>query len=154
MVCSLNRLHVNVTTNLQSLIYIFLVLLGFVNYNRKLTCGKLLFWDKTLTHYHHRTMSTWSEYEKSISAWIHHIMRKIIQAPGRPPFLTLHHRPTLEYFTHLTKNKFLQTFHTVAFPPVIISPHHWHVACRSSTLKQTKTSIGETHTTPSSTLCV
>ena len=112
MVFSLNRLHVNVTTNLQSLIYIFLVLLGFVNYNRKLTCGKLLFWDKTLTHYHHRTMSTWNEYEKSISAWIHRIRTKRIQAPGRPSLLTLNHPPTLEASTCATEMSCLPKIYT------------------------------------------
>ena len=30
-------------------------------------------------------MSMWGKYEKSIAAWIHHIIAKIIQAPGRPP---------------------------------------------------------------------
>ena len=49
--------------------------------------------------YHHRIISTWVQYEKSIAAWIHHINNNKILAPGRPPFLTLHHPLTIEAST-------------------------------------------------------
>ena len=66
--------------------------------------GKLFFWNKTLTHYHHRTMSMWVQYEKSIAAWLHHISNKFIQAPRKSPLLTLNHTHTLEASTCPTKN--------------------------------------------------
>ena len=97
-------LHINITTTFQSLIYICLVLSGCINYNRKFPCGNSLFRDKILTCYHHRIMSTWFQYQKSIASWIHHINNKRIQAPGRLPFFALHHPPTLEAYTRPTKN--------------------------------------------------
>ena len=41
----------------------------------------------------------WIQSEKAIPAWIHRIRTKSIQAPGRPPFLTIHHLSTLESST-------------------------------------------------------
>ena len=52
----------------------------------------------------HRNIPTWSQSEKSIAAYIHHIRNKSIQDPGLPPFLTIHHPPTLEASTRSTKN--------------------------------------------------
>ena len=48
-------------------------------------------------------ISTWGQSEKYVAAWTHHIRTKRIQASGRPLFLTLHHPPTLEDSTFLTK---------------------------------------------------
>ena len=99
-----NKLHVNATTNLQSLLYIFLVLSGCVKQSRKLPCGNSLFRVHTLTHYLHYTMYIWDRYEKDTSACIHCIRSKSIQDPGRPPLLTLHQPSTLEASTCMTKN--------------------------------------------------
>ena len=92
----LEILHVNFTTSLQSLLYLCLVLSGFLKHNRNFTCGKSLFLDKTLTRYHHRTMLTWVQNEKFIASWIHRISNIRVQTTGRHPFLILHHPPTLE----------------------------------------------------------
>ena len=51
-------------------------------------------------------MPTWVQYEKFKAAWINCIRNKRIKVPGRPPFLTLHHPPTLEASTCPTKNYF------------------------------------------------
>ena len=48
-------------------------------------------------------MYTWLQSMKSIVAWIHNIRTEMIQASGSPPFLTLHHLPTLEASTCPTK---------------------------------------------------
>ena len=101
--CSLKKIHFNFTTNLQSLLYIYPVLSGCVDRNRKFPCGNSLIWYKTLTHYHRHTMSKWGQSDKYIAAWIHHISNKMIQAPGLPPFLTLYHALTLEAFNCPTK---------------------------------------------------
>ena len=90
------KLHVNVTTNLQSLKYIYLLLSGGVKHKSTFPCGKSLLQDKKLTNYLCRTMSTLVKSEKSISSWIHSISNKRNQAPDRPPFLTPHQQPTLE----------------------------------------------------------
>ena len=66
MVCYFKK-HVNVTTNFQSLIYLCLVPSVFVKHNINFPCGNSLFQDKTSTHYHHCTMSTWVQSEKSIA---------------------------------------------------------------------------------------
>ena len=108
----------NVTTNLQSLLHLYILISGFAKHKIKFPCGNSLFQDKTLTHYHNCNMSTWYQYEKSISSWIHFISNKRIQAPGHHPFLLLNHPPTFEASNHQTKNNFLQKFHTVGFPPI------------------------------------
>ena len=105
IICSFKKLHVNFTKNLQSLLYLCLILSLFVKQNRNFPCVKSRFWDKTLTYYNHRTMSTWVQSKKSIAAWIHCIRNKGVQAPGRPSFLTLHHPTTLEDSTRQTKTK-------------------------------------------------
>ena len=97
-------IYVNVTTNLQSFLYLCLVNSGCVKHNMKFPAGNSLFQDKTLTCYHHCTISTWGQSEKSIVSWIYCIRNKKIQAPGRPPFLALHHPATLEASTYPTKS--------------------------------------------------
>ena len=52
----------------------------------------------------HCTISKWGQSEKTIAAWLHSISTKRIHALGRPPLLTLHHPPTLEYSARPTKN--------------------------------------------------
>ena len=99
IVCSLKKLHVNVTTNLQSLLYLCLVLSGCVKHNRKFPCGNLLFRDRKLTRYHHCTISTWVQSENSIAEWLQHIRNKSIQAPWRPPLINVHPPPTPEAST-------------------------------------------------------
>ena len=59
--------------------------------------------DKTLTRYHHCTISTWVQSENSIAEWLQHIRNKSIQAPWHPPIFTLNHPPTLEASTCPTK---------------------------------------------------
>ena len=66
--------------------------------------AKIDFLDKTLTHYHRCTMSTWGQTEKSIKEWFHHIRDIRIKSPGSPTILTPHHPPTLEDSTYPTKN--------------------------------------------------
>ena len=99
----LKKIHLNITTNLQSLLYLCLLISGSVKHDSKFTCGNSLYQYKTLTRYLHRTMYTWSQYEKSISAWVHHNSNIRIQAPGCPPFLTLHHPTTIKIYTCPTK---------------------------------------------------
>ena len=48
-------------------------------------------------------MSMWVQSEKFIDAFLHGISTKSIQAPGRPPFIMLHHPPTIEASTRPTK---------------------------------------------------
>ena len=60
--------------------------------------------ERYLTHYLHNTISTWIQFEKSIASWIHHINNKSIKAPGRHPFITIHHPPTLEASNWPDKN--------------------------------------------------
>ena len=48
-------------------------------------------------------MSMWVQTKTYIVAWIHCIIHKRIQAPWRPPFLTIHHPPTIEASTCPTK---------------------------------------------------
>ena len=93
----------NVTTNLQIILYLCFLLSGYVKHNRKFHCGNSLFLENMLMCYLHRTMSTWVQYDKYISAWIHRIRNKSTQAPGRPTLLTLHHPPNLEDSTNPTK---------------------------------------------------
>ena len=105
MVCwHSSKKHVNVTTSLKNLLYLCLVFPGYIKHNRKFPCGNSIFQDKTVMYYIHHTMSMWGQYDKSIAACIHHISVKRIQAPGRPPFLTIHHPPTFESSTRPTKN--------------------------------------------------
>ena len=94
MVCPLFKLHVNVTNNSQSLFspLYFQVVLSII----KLPLWQLTLRDKTLTKYHNQTMSTWDQTVKSTGAWLQHISNIMVNAPRRPPFLTLHHPPTLE----------------------------------------------------------
>ena len=70
----------------------------------KFSSGNSLFWYKTLTLYHHRTIYTWGQSEKSIVAWIQRISNESIHEPGRHALTTLHHTPTLEYSTCPTKS--------------------------------------------------
>ena len=63
-------------------------------------------WDKTLMHYHQCTISTWSQTDKAISAWIHRTSNRRIKAPVCTPFLMINHPTTLEYSTLPTKNKY------------------------------------------------
>ena len=143
MICwhSLKKLHVNATKNMQSLLYICFLLSGCVKYNKKFPCGKSLFREKTLTHYHHRTMSGLSQYKKYIAAYIHCRSTKNIQATGRPPLIMIHH-PPLKFPLSWLKILFLQKLHTVGFPTIVPSLYHWNVACGSCKLQQTKTSLG------------
>ena len=106
MVCwhSFKALHVDDTTHFQSLIYLCLVFSGCFKQRSKFPCGNSIFRVQTLTCYLHRTISTWGKSEKFIHAWLHRISNKSIKAPGCPPFLTLHHLPTLEASNHPTKN--------------------------------------------------
>ena len=102
-ICDRARTPVNVTTNVQSLLYLCLVLSGFVKHNRNFPCQNLLLWDRTPTRYNYRIMSTWGKYEKSIKSWVQCIRNKRIKAPGRPHFFILHHPPTLEASTFPTE---------------------------------------------------
>ena len=97
------KLRVSATTNLQSLVYLCLVISSCVKKRRKFPCGNSLFRFHTSMYYLHRTISTWLKYDKSIGAYIHCIRTKSIQAPGYPPFLTLNHPPNLEASNFLTK---------------------------------------------------
>ena len=81
-------------------------------------------------------------------------MTTMIQAPESHPVLMLHHPPTLEDSTCPTKTKFLKKLHTVGFPLIGISSLNLFVACGSCTLQTTKSSLGATNTTPSSSLCI
>ena len=120
MVCSFKKKHVNVTTNLQSFLYIFLVLSVCVKHNRTFAYGNSLLRDKKLTHYHHHTMSTWGQNEKSIKAWIRCIRNISIKALGHNPSLKLQQSPTLEASNRLTK--------TIVPPKFSHSwiPSHWN----------------------------
>ena len=51
-------------------------------------------------------MSTCGQYEKYIYVWLHRIRTKMIQAPGRPPLIMLHHPPPIEASTRLNKNSY------------------------------------------------
>ena len=51
-------------------IYLCIVISGFVKPISKFSSGNSVFWDKTLTRYLQRTMSTWGQSEKSIYPWI------------------------------------------------------------------------------------
>ena len=53
--------------------------------------------------YLRRNISTWGQSEKYIEAWIHFIMNKSIQAPGRHTFLMLHRPPTFAASASPTK---------------------------------------------------
>ena len=53
--------------------------------------------------YLRRTIATWVQSDKSIASFLYCIINKSIQAPGRPPLLTLHHPPTLEASTCPTR---------------------------------------------------
>ena len=88
---------------MKSILFPCLGFLGCVNNIRKLSFENSLFWDKTLTRYYHCTISTWDLSKKSTSSWLHSFRTKRTQAPGRPPFLTLNHPPTLEASTRPTK---------------------------------------------------
>ena len=96
----------------------------------------------------------WGKYEISIKSWLRRIRNKNIQAPGRPPILMLHHPTTLEASTRPTEKHFLKKFHTFWLPPIGNSSSHWYVVCGYCTSQPTKTSIGVTHTTTSSSSCV
>ena len=100
------KTHVNITKNLQSLLYLCRLNSGCFKHDSKFPCGKSLFQYMTLTRYLHRIISTWGQYEKSIEAWVHHIRNLRIQAPGCPPFLTLHHPTTIEAYTRPTKKSY------------------------------------------------
>ena len=106
--------HDNVTTNLQSLLYICLVLSGYVKQRSNFPCGNSLFEVHILMRYLRCNISTWGKSEKAISTWLHRIRTKRIHPPGRHHFLTLHRPSTFEaspcptkrycsskYFTHL-----------------------------------------------------
>ena len=82
---------------------ICLLISGCVKQCRTFPYGNSFFKIQTLTRDLRRTMSTWGQSEKAIDPGIHHIKTKIIQAPGRPPFLTLHYPPTLEVSIFPTK---------------------------------------------------
>ena len=97
-------IHVNATTNLQSLMYICLVISVCVKQRSEFICGNSLLRVKTLTCYLHRTMYTWVKFEKAIAAWPHRISTKRIQTPGCTPFLIIHHPPTLEASINPTKS--------------------------------------------------
>ena len=97
-------MHVNVTTNLQNILYLCILLSGCFKYNRNLPCENSLFLKKTLTCYLHCTISMWGQTEKSMAAWLHHIRNIQIRAPRRPPLLMLHHPPKFDASTLPTKN--------------------------------------------------
>ena len=77
-------------------LYICLVISGCVKNNRKLPCGKPLFWDKTLTHYLHRTMSMWVQYDKPKESWIHHTRNRVSRTQDVPPYSHYTNRPLLK----------------------------------------------------------
>ena len=62
--------------------------------------------------------------------------------------------PTLKLPLSQLKKLFLQKLHTVGFPPIRNYSYHWYVVCGSCTSQQTKTSLGETHTTPYRSSCI
>ena len=97
------KLHVNATTNLQSLLYLCRLVSGCVNQRRKFPCDNKTLWVKNSMRDILCPMLTWGKSEKSIYACLHHTRTKIIQAPGRPLLLMLHQPTTLEAYTCLTK---------------------------------------------------
>ena len=106
----------NMLTSIKKFkVFFFFVLSGWGKNNRKFSCCNSLFSGKTLTYYPHCTISMWGQYEKSIVACIHFIRNERVQAPGCPPFLTLHHPPTLEASTHTTKTIQLYSLPLVLF---------------------------------------
>ena len=155
MVCShyFKNILVNSTTNFQSLIYFCLLLSGCVNQHRKYPCGNPLFQVQTLMHYLHRTMSTRGQSDKAISAWLECIRTKRIQSPGLPPFLTLHHPPTLESSTGLTKNYF-PSKNCTQFNSLPSNLLHNIVMGNAGILHHNKKIIITTHTKQSISLCV
>ena len=90
--------------NFKSLLYLCLVFSVCVKYNGNFPRVNSLFWYNKLMCYRHQTMTTWSQTEKYIAAWILRIRNRKIYAPGRPTFFTLHHLTILEAHTCPTKN--------------------------------------------------
>ena len=97
---------------IQSLLYICLVLSGCVKHSMKFPCGISILQYKTLTQYIHHTISTWEQYEKTISSWIHRIRTIRIHYPRRLNFLILHYSQTLEDSTCPTKRSYSSKTYT------------------------------------------
>ena len=89
---------------MQSLLYICLLLSGYVKDSTKLYSGREIFRDKTLTRHLRRTMSMRGQSDKSIAVLIYQMSNKTTKAPWCLPLITLHQWPTLEASNHQTKN--------------------------------------------------
>ena len=132
MLIFFKKIHVKSTTNFQGLLYICLVLSSCVEIYKKFPSVNSLLWVQTLTRYLQRTISKWGQSDKYPAAWICCTRTKRIQAPGRPPFITLHQLPLAQLKSLVSSKNFTH------FDSLLLALLHNIVLCHAGIVHYNK----------------